>query len=237
MKSQWLSFKMFIRQIREDDMLLVVCIAPVLAAFFFRFGIPYIEKLLCGYFGETAILADYYLLFDLFLCLISPYMFCFVSAMVMLTEYDENMTNYIAVTPVGKKGYLISRMVFPAVVSFFVSVLLIKCFALTVWPFYMILLVCFLTGILSIAVSLFLFSFSHNRVEGMAMAKLSGLIMIGLPVPFFITSKVQYLFSVLPSFWIAKLCINRSFLYLLPAVLLSAIWIYLLYKKFDRKLI
>lgn len=236
MKSQWRSFKMFIRQIWEDDMLVAVSIAPLLVACLFRFVIPYVERLLCEYFDKTSILADYYLLLDMFLSLITPYMFCFASAMVMLTEYDENMTNYIAVTPIGKRGYLISRLAFPAAISFLASVVIMLWFTLTVWPFYMILITCLLTCVLSIAVSLFIFIFSHNRVEGLAVAKLSGLIMLGLPVPFFITSKVQYLFFVLPSFWIAKLCMDRYFLFLLPAILVSALWVCMLSKKFCRKL-
>jgi fluoroquinolone transport system permease protein len=99
-------------------MLYAVCIAPLLAAFLFRFGIPYIETLLCNYFGKPAIISDYYLLFDLFLAVMTPYMFCFVSSMVILTEYDENMASYMAVTPVGKGGYIISRLLFPAVFPF-----------------------------------------------------------------------------------------------------------------------
>ncbi len=217
-------------------MLVAVSIAPLLAACFFRFAIPYIERLLCGYFGKASILAGYYLLFDMFLSLITPYMFCFASAMVMLTEYDENMTNYIAVTPIGKSGYLISRLAFPVAISFLASVVIMLLFTLTVWSFYMIIITCLLTCALSIAVSLFIFIFSHNRVEGMAMAKLSGLIMLGLPMPFFITSNVQYLFSILPSFWIAKLCIDRYYLFLLPAILITALWVYILFKKFSIKL-
>ena len=234
MKPIFRSFDMFIRQIWGDNMLIAVCVAPILAGCFFRFGIPYIELLLCDYFNKISILSNYYLLFDLFLSILTPYMFCFASSMVMLTEYDENMTSYMAVTPIGKKGYLISRLAFPAVISFFASVLLMLGFTLTRWSFSMILITCLLTCILSIAVSLIMFSFSHNRVEGMAVAKLSGLIMLGLPIPFFITSSVQYLFSLLPSFWIAKLCTENNYLLLLPALMSSVVWLWLLYKKFEK---
>jgi fluoroquinolone transport system permease protein len=81
------------------------------------------------------------------------------------------------------------------------------------------------------------FSFSHNRVEGLAMAKLSGLFMLGLPVPFFLMSKVQYWFSFLPSYWIAKLGVEQNYIYSVPALLSSIIWMSILYRKFDRKLI
>ena len=228
------SFGMFIRQISKDSMLLVVLIAPILAACFFRFGIPMIEEIFTEYLQQTA-MAPYYLLFDLLLSMLTPYMFCFASAMVMLTEYDENMTSYLAVTPIGKRGYILSRLVFPAGISFLASVILLYYFALTAWSLTMIVLTCFLTSLASIAVALLVFSFSHNRVEGMAMSKLSGLMMVGLPVPFFVLSGVQYLLGFLPSFWIAKLSVEQNVLFFIPALVTSLVWIGLLYRKFERK--
>lgn len=236
MKPLFLSFRMFIQQILKDTMLAAVCIAPLLAALFFRFGIPFAERILCEYFVKQAILEDYYLLFDLFLTLVTPYMFCFASAMVMLTEYDENMTSYMAVTPVGKRGYVLSRLLFPAVISILASMLLIQWFSLTSWAFGMALLTCVLTSLLSTAVALLLFSFSHNRVEGMALAKLSGLLMLGLPVPFFLSSNMQYMFSPLPSFWVAKLVLEHNALLLPPAIISLFIWLGLLYRTFKQKI-
>ena len=229
-------FGMFLRQISKDSMLYAVLFAPVLAACMFRFGIPYAETLLCAYFGKPAILSNYYLLVDLFLAVLTPYMFCFASSMVMLTELDENMAAYMAVTPIGKRGYLTSRLVFPTVISFFVSILLMHFFSLTVWSVPILLITCLMTGLSSIAVSLLIVAYSHNRVEGMALAKLSGIILLGLPVPFFLFSGVQYLFSVLPSFWIAKLCIDQNLFFALPALLTCLLWIWVLYGRFEKKL-
>lgn len=236
MKPLFRSFSLFVRQVFMDSMLAAVCVATVLTAFFIRFGIPMVEGVLRGYFQKAAVLADYYLLFDLLLALITPYMFCFASAMMMLTEYDENIASYLAVTPVGKRGYVLSRLTFPAVIAFIVSIVLMYWFSLTAWPLWLVLLTCILTCLVSIAVALLLFAFSHNRVEGMAMAKLSGLLMLGLFVPFFLSSDVQYLFSFLPSFWIAKLCMEQTAIFLFPALASSLIWILLLYRKFNRKI-
>lgn len=236
MKPLYRSFFMFVTQVCKDSMLAAVCAAAVLTSFFIRFGIPAIEGILCGYFQRAAVLADYYLLFDLLLALITPYMLCFASAMMMLTEYDENMATYLAVTPVGKRGYILSRLAFPAVIAFIVSIALMLWFSLTEWSFGMIPLACMLTCLVSVAVALLLFAFPHNRVEGMAMAKLSGLLVLGLPVPFFLLSDTQYLFSPLPSFWIAKLCREQNMLFLPPAILSSLTWMMLIYRKFSRKI-
>lgn len=237
MKPLLRSFGIFMYQITRDNMLWAVCIAPLLVAVFFRWGIPHLETLLCVHFQQQTVLSEYYLLFDLFLSLITPYLFCFAAAMVMLTEYDENITSYMAITPIGKKGYVLSRLLLPAVISFFASMLLMHFFTLTVWPLWVVTITCLLTSLLSVVIALLIFTFSHNRVEGMAVAKLSGLVMLGLPVPFFLSSGLQYLFSPLPSFWIAKFSVERDILLLLPAILFSLLWVRLLYRKFEQKLV
>lgn len=236
MKPLFRSFSMFVRQIVRDSMLVAICFACVLTALFVRFGVPALEGVLCGYFQKDAILLPYYLLFDLLLILITPYMLCFASAMMMLTEYDENLSGYLAVTPVGKGGYMLSRLLFPSVIAFVASLLLIEYFSLTEWPMFLLLCACVIAELSSVAVALLLFAFSHNRVEGVAMGKLSGLLMLGLFIPFFLSSDVQYLFALLPSFWLSKLCITGRVDLMLPALLSSALWILMLYRRFERKI-
>jgi fluoroquinolone transport system permease protein len=231
------SFAMFIRQITEDDMLFGVILAPILLGLAFRFGVPFLEGWLTGQFSTPQILAPYYLLFDLFICIATPYFFCFVSVLVMLTEYDENLVNYLAVTPVGRRGYIVSRLVFPAVLSFAASLILVRLFALTLWTWPMLLAACALACLMSIAVALLLFTFSGNRVEGMALGKMANVYTLGLLVPFFIPSGLQYLFAPLPSFWLAKMCLEGDYFFLLPSLLTSILWIWGLYSRFERKLV
>lgn len=237
MKPLFRSFSMFLRQISKDSMLYAVLAAPLFVGGIFRFGVPAVESALCGYYGEASILTGYYVLFDLFLAVMTPYFISFVSAMVMLAEYDENMSVYMAVTPVGKRGYIISRLVFPAIISILVSAVIMFFFSLTTWNLPNLLITCLLSSLLSIVLALLIVAFSHNRVEGMALAKISGVFLFGLFVPFFLSSGVQYLFSPLPSFWIAKLCIDGNYLLAIPpAILTSFLWIWALYGRFIKKL-
>lgn len=231
------SFTMFIRQIIEDYMLVGVIVAPILMGVAFRFGLPFAEGLLTSQLSVSQILSPYYLLFDLFMCIATPYFFCFVSALVMLTEYDENMVNYLAVTPLGRRGYLASRLVLPAILSFAASILIMRFFALTHWDWPLLLVACALSCLMSVAMALMLVSLSSNRVEGMALGKMANIYTLGLLVPFFIPSWPQYLFAPLPSFWVAKLCIDVDYFFLLPALLTSILWLWALYARFERKLV
>ena len=227
---------MFIRQISRDSMLYAVCAAPVLAAVFFKFGIPFLERRLCAYLNVTSLLTGYYQLIDLFLAVLTPFMLSFASAMVMLTERDENMAAYMTVTPVGKRGYILSRLVLPAAIGAAVSAVLLGLFSLTRLTWTDIVLLSVLGSILSVAVALLIVAVSHNRVEGMALSKLTGLVLFGLPVPFFIFSGVQFLFAPLPSFWIGKLFYDGNILYVFPALVTSGLWIAVLSVRFGKKL-
>lgn len=237
MKAYFRSLQIFLKQIWEDSMLAAVCAVPLLIALVFRFGVPVLENVLCTAFGQSSILADYYLLFDLFLAVMTPYMFTFVSAMVMLTERDENMAVFLAVTPITKKGYIISRLVLPAMLSFAVSAVLLGFFALSRWTVGGILLAAVLFCLLSIPTAMLIVAFSHNRVEGMAVAKISGLLLFGLPVPFFLEGAAQYLFAFLPSFWAGKVFEARVDWPAVFAVMVSLGWMWALYQRFDRKMI
>lgn len=226
---------MFIRQIYRDSMLFALALAPLLAALFFRFVIPIAEQAMCSYFHRPTILSDYYLLFDLFLGILTPSMVCVAASMVMLDEYDQKMVSYLAVTPIGKKGYIFSRLWIPVMFSFIESLLFLCFFSLTRWTVTMLLPVCILFAFSSVITALLIFTYSRNRVEGMALSKLSGLIMAGLVVPFFIKSNAAYLFLPLPSFWIAKLCLDMNYLLIIPALFFSLVWLWFLYIQFNKK--
>ena len=50
--------------------------------------------------------------------MLAPAMFCFAAAMVVLEERDEGAwLPYLCITPLGRNGYLISRLGVPAVLA------------------------------------------------------------------------------------------------------------------------
>jgi fluoroquinolone transport system permease protein len=108
---------MFVKQLFRDSMLAAVCAGAVLSAFLIRYGVPAAEDVLGRLFQREGILTGYYLLFDLFLALLTPYLLCFASAMMMLTEYDEICPTTCG-DPRGKQGYLVSRLLFPSALRF-----------------------------------------------------------------------------------------------------------------------
>lgn len=219
---------------RRDMMLSASCLVPLLAGLLFRFGIPFLEAILIDCFHIPAVIAPYYRLIDVFFVMLSPTMFCFVSAMVALEEADEKTANYLFITPLRKTGYLSARFGVPAIAAFLVTLILLPLFKLTTLSPNAILMLAAAGTLQGIIVGLLVLTLSSNKLEGMAVAKLSMLTILGTVIPFFIKDNVQYVLFLLPSFWIGKAACENILLFILPSFALSAIWIYLLLKWYCK---
>ncbi len=230
------SFFQMLAYMRQDMMLFAVCLAPVPVGFVFRFAIPLLEAALTDWFHGSAIISPYYALIDTFFAMLLPTMFCFVSAMVSLEEADEKTAAYLFATPLGKNGYLAARFCIPSAAAFLVTVILLPVFKLTSLSMIEIVLLATVGTLQGILTSLLILTISSNKLEGMAVAKLSGLMMFGAAIPFFIKDGLQYVLFPLPSFWIGKAVCENVLLYMLPAFPLSALWIFFLLKRYLRKI-
>lgn len=231
------SFNQMIKFWRKDIMLLAVSIAPILAGVFFKFGIPFLERLLTNYFEKESIIADYYSLLDIFYSMLCSVLFCFAAVMVILEERDEKISNYLLVTPLKKKGYLWSRLGVSALIAFIITFVLLNVFSLN----YMDI---FTTFILSIAgtfqgliIAMIMLVLSSNKLEAMAVSKMATMLLMGAIIPFVIKSNLQYIFFFLPSFWISKAIMEINNCYLFLAILEALIWFVILFQKYNKKIV
>ena len=227
----------FLLEICHDFMLVACMAGPLLAACVFRFGLPVLEYALCNYFHREAILTPYYSVFDMLIAVLTPIMLSFAGVMVILEEVDSSVAKYYAITPVGKNGYLISRIVIPVLVGTlydFVLLVLLKSSDVSI-------LRCGLFsvggGLLAVNTALLVVALAGNKMEGMALIKLCGVIVLGIPVSVFISGPVPYLFGIFPSFWMAEINTKDSLFYFLPMVITSVLWAWYCMEGFERRLL
>lgn len=235
MRAILLSFFQMLRQMRKDPMLLVFAFVPILVGLLFRFGIPFAEIQLVNYLAVEHIISPYYGLLDLFLVMLTPSMYSFVVAMVVLEEADERLISYLAVTPLGKKGYLLSRFGITGIISLFTSVTVFMLFNLVHMNVAMLIGLAVASTAQGICSALLIVTFSANKVEGMAVGKFTMLFTLGALAPFFISGKAQYIFSVLPSYWLAKAVKESDCTLIGIALLLAFVWIVPLGKRFKNR--
>lgn len=232
MNQNIISFKMFIRNIFSDGMLSAIICIPLILAAIYRFVFPLIVQ----HYPMLKDFSLYYPILDLFLAIMCPYMICFASVLVVLDETDMKINRYITITPLGKKGYLISRLLIPVLFAAIVSFVLLSFCSVSDMSLWTTFIISILATILSVVAAMIILAYAGNKVEGMALAKVSALVMVGLIIPFVITDSTQYVFSFLPSFWIAKFLISNNYWFILPTIFLSGGLIYILYNRYSTKI-
>lgn len=232
MKAVRSSFMQMLLFVRRDMMLFVSCFAPFLAGLCFKFAIPAIGKMTVGRADISAVLTPYYGLFDLFFSMLAPTMFCFAAAMVVLEEHDDHIEPYLFVTALGRKGYLISRIGIPGAIALIATLILLPIFKLTALSILKIGFLSITGAFQGVIIALLIVTLSTNKLEGMAVAKVSALTMLGALVPYFVPAPIQYVLSFLPSFWVGKAMMGSRPVYMLMALLSAFLWILLLIKKY-----
>ena len=233
MRAIRLSFLHMLKLIRHDMMLFAAGLAPLLAGVAIRFGVPFLEKLLISYAGAEAVLSPYYGLFDIFFASIAPAMFGFIAAMVMLEEHDDHIDRYLFITGLGRNGYLVSRIMIPAFCAFVITAALLPVFRLSALPAAGIVLLSLAGTLQGIIIALLIVALSSNKLEGMAITKLSALMILGAVVPYFVPKPLCYCLSILPSFWIGKAILENVLIYMMMSILVAGIWILVLLYLMD----
>lgn len=92
------------------------------------------------------------------------------------------------------------------------------------------------TMLSGIVTSMLVVAISSNKVEGMAVGKLSGLFGMMFFVPYAIVGMIKYVFCLFPMFWIGEWGLSGGWEKLIIALLLFVVWIYLLFMRFEKKM-
>lgn len=218
---------------REQILYFMFLVFPVLTFFIARLGLP-----VAG--DWYPILADYYPLILLLLTLQLSSGIGFVIASIILDERDEGVLTSIRVMPMAANTFILYRILFSMFITFLTTMLMLLGTGIIDIDWWSAIMVSFLFSLIAPLVLLALPSFSQNKVEGLAFFKAFNLLLILPAASFFISSKISYLFALLPLYWTFHFfdAVNQgeeTLRYLLGAVVVHVIWIGLLIRLFKRK--
>ncbi len=228
-------FKNMAKEISGDFMMIMLIVTPFLVGAIFRFGVPLLETKVLAAFGYGEVIKPYYELFSWLLALLTGMMFAFVGGLVVLGEIDDGIARYIMVTPPGERGYLFSRIVIPGLISGTMSAFLVVMLELTFISLPKLLVMIASTTLCGIITAFIVVAISSNKVEGMAIGKISGLFGITYFAPLLLKGAVKYLFFVFPMYHVGAWSMSGFLHSLVVAAILFVIWVLVLYKLFRRK--
>lgn len=228
------------KNILRDPILAFVILTPFIAALASRWGLPYLTDLL-----ETHLSFDltaYYVLIASILIMTTPMMFGFVTGFLLLDERDEQILNFIAITPLSKKGYLLYRFTFPLAASFVLSIIVLLISNLVQFELFKIIPISFLAALQAPMLALILAAFASNKVEGLALFKgVNMMYAVGPVGGYLISAKWHLLLGVFPPYWVTRAFMAsyqnpvQYSLYIICGLIVHGVVMALLWGKFRAK--
>ena len=190
-----------LKSVRRDSLLLSVIVTPWLLVLSLRLAvIPLTEFLQAQYSFD---LVPYYpLILCFFLYLNIPLLFGVMTGFLMLDERDDDTLAALRVTPASLSGLINYRLTIGFVFSTIYILLTTPLTGLvhidSVWQ---ILPPALVASMFAPVVTLFLIAFAKNKLEGFALMKGVGIVLLGPIASFFIAGTAQYLLGFLPTYW------------------------------------
>jgi len=196
-----------LKLIVRDSTLVMALFGPI-AITCLIFFLPSIEALVLSKISFD--LTPYRSFIVVFLSLIPGMLFAMIYGFIILDERDEDVIDFISITPLRKRGYLTYKLIMPMLLSagFFLFII----FASSLIQFNPVhaMGVSIMVAIEAAIGTLFLVAFSENKVEGLAFSKVLGIMYLAIPLVFFWTSGWHWLSAFLPPFWIAKAFVHSQ---------------------------
>jgi hypothetical protein len=162
-----------------------------------------------------------------------------VTGFLLLEDRDEGTLLAVDVTPVGKSGFLAYRVTVTALIAMLVTLLA----TLLLMPgahWAMIGLIVALVAAEAVAAAVVLPAIARNKVEGLALTKLTSLAGVFALLPL-IPSPLRYVGGVVPTYWIGELLgLGAGYGLPLPGLVALAVAahvavIWLLFELFRRR--
>jgi fluoroquinolone transport system permease protein len=195
------------RNVARDPLLLFVVAVPLLLAGLVRVGFPWAVAM-----ARPHVDLERYVPFVIgYVLITTPMLVGGATGFMLLDEREENVLAAIAVTPLGKRGWLTYRVAVPVVATAVMGAAAVYLTGLEPPPAGRLLTVVILAALEAPLATLFLAAFAANKVQGMALAKAGGNLVVVAPfAALVIAPPWQYLAAVLPQYWVVKLTLAST---------------------------
>jgi fluoroquinolone transport system permease protein len=230
-----------VASVRRDPLLRYMILAPLFLALLVRFAVGAIGDMLMQRMGFD--LALYYpAIMSYFIVLMIPFLFGVVIGFLLLDEKDADTLTALQVTPLPLGSYVAYRVAIPTVLSVVMTLVAFPITGLSSLSVPEMVLVALSAALLAPAFALFLGAFAQNKVQGFALLKGLGAILLVPVAGFFVKMPLQLLFGLLPTYWPLKAYWQLDagqpdfWIYLLIGLVYQAALLALFLRQFSRVL-
>jgi fluoroquinolone transport system permease protein len=190
------------RNVARDSMLRWIVLLTPGFGLLFRFAIPQVAGALDRQFGFDLVL--YYPLLMSFLPMVAAGMIGTVVGFLLLDQRDDQTMTALLVTPLSLGDYLRYRLAGLMLLSAVFGAVMVPLAGLSDTTPAQIGLAAITAAPLAAIYALFLGTFASNKVQGFALAKAVGVVMIPCIVAYFVKGPWQSAFGLVPHYWALK---------------------------------
>lgn len=215
------------KQLIREPMMLMLFIAPLLIFILFK-----LILILVVPFALTSVnfeFEKYFIYILAFVFVLTPGMLGIVTGFMMLDERDGKIAELMAVTPLGRSGYLFNRLSFAFVATLiytFIGYYFVDIYEI---PIYSLFLIAVLLGLFSSCIGILIFTISSDKVKGLTYAKGLNLVMLFCLADLLNEKWVTYLAMIFPTYWITEMLQHpKSLKVFCMALLVHGFWFCLL---------
>ena len=187
-----------LKLIFRDPILYVMLFVPLIIILLLRFGLPALTGIFPG-------LEPYNVLILATLCLVTGMFPAFIYSFIILDEKDQDIVTALRVLPISPMEFILIRLFFITVLSYFFIILIIAFTGIISWSIYKIMLVSIPVAINAPILSLFITGFARNKIEGATWMKGLNFVFFLPVLGYFVEGSYEYLLGILPAYWIFKL--------------------------------
>ena len=187
-------FKKWLR----DPLMGFMVFYPILFGIIGRFFLPWI--------AETSgfSINNYADLILVILTLMTPQIYGALTGFSILDDRDDNILTSIKITPLSIHQFLSFRLMVVIILTFVACIYVMWFSDIGNLPIENILAIAFLASLAAPMTGLFINALSHNKIEGFAVMKATGIILIFPIIAMFFVDRKELFFSFAPGFWPAK---------------------------------
>ncbi len=238
MKAELAIIKGEVKNLFREPELIFLIVVPFLIGFILRAGIPFAEVFLSMRFGFD--LSPYINFITGFIMLVPALLIGMVSGLRMLDDRDGGILRYTAVLPIASGRYLFCRLIISAILAAPLSGMLPLIQGVSGVPILPLGMISLSMSLSAPALALFLTAFAGNKVEAMALAKISGILFAAPAAGFFIKSPLIFIAGILPPFWapltFVRIMQGESWrLWVLAGCCVQLLWLIFFIQRFTIK--
>lgn len=189
--------------VRRDPLLRWMIFMPIVMAVLIRLAVEALTQTSLERMNFD--LTPYYpVIASYFLVLLVPFIFGVVIGFLLLDERDDQTLIALQVTPLPLTSYLVYRIAVPALLSVIMVVVTFWLSGLSTISFGQEVLIALGSALLAPMFAMFLAAFASNKVQGFALMKGLGAVLLIPIAAYFVTSNLEILFGVFPTYWPIK---------------------------------